>query len=60
MSGDEELEFEGELVHETDKAFLFRPVDSEEEVWLPRSRCHWDDTGLMYIPRWLAQAKDLA
>jgi hypothetical protein len=61
MSGDEELCFDGEVLHETDKAFLFRPADSEEKVWLPKSQCMWmSSDDYMLIPRWLAEAKDLA
>ena len=56
---DEMLEFEGEVVRETDAAFLFRCDDDGEEYWLPKSQCEWDDLGTMSIPKWLAVKKEL-
>lgn len=56
--GDEMLSFDGELVHETDKAWLFRVEDSGDAVWFPKSRCELTDTAI-WCPRWLAQQKGI-
>lgn len=56
---DQMLEFQGELKHETDKAWLFWVADTEEEVWFPKSRCNLH-TDFIECPLWLARQKDLA
>jgi hypothetical protein len=55
------LEVVGEVMHETDKAYLFRPTElagDEEDVWLPKSQCEWVE-GMMLVPMWLAEEKGL-
>jgi hypothetical protein len=61
MSGDEPVDLEYEAIkHETDKAKLYDFGDGME-VWLPKSKIEVDDgDGNVVIPRWLAEAKDLA
>jgi len=57
--GETPYDFYGTIIHETDKAWLFRNGITDEEVWLPKSRCHWDGSQIMTVPEWLAKAKDL-
>lgn len=46
------IDCEGELINETDAAWLFKYEG--EEVWLPKSQCEWDEgAGVMKIPEWL-------
>ena len=48
----------GEIIHETDQAWLFS--DGGTEVWLPKSQCKWaEDDKAMLMPEWLAVAKGL-
>jgi len=50
----------GVVYAETEKAFRFKPEDSDEPVWLPKSQVEWDETdSTMTIPEWLATEKGL-
>lgn len=54
------IDIRGSVLHKTEKAFRFRPEDSDEACWLPMSQCEWypeDET--MVIPEWLATEKGL-
>jgi hypothetical protein len=53
---EEMVEFEGEVVRETDMAWLF-DFDGDP-VWLPKSQCEWDGV-IMEVPRWLALKKEM-
>lgn len=52
---------------ETEKAFRFQPAEQtpghahgQFTCWLPKSLCEWyPKDGIMVIPEWLAQEKDL-
>jgi len=53
-------EVEGEVFHETDKAYLFSTEDRAAAVWLPKSMCEWDESDdTMQLPEWLAEEKGL-
>lgn len=58
MNSHEDLEIDGNVIHDTEKAWLFLHIDDEEEnkaVWLPKSQCEWADAaGKMTMPEWLA------
>jgi hypothetical protein len=57
--GKELVDIEGELRHETEKAYLL-DHGADEPVWLPKSMCEWDmDSGTMTMPQWLAKDKGL-
>ena len=45
----------GELVHETEKAWLIKVKDGRE-IWFPKSRCKWDGVTVV-LPDWLAAKK---
>lgn len=48
----------GEVIRETEKAWLFS--DGVEKIWLPKSRCEWDEgEGMMSVPEWMAIEKGL-
>lgn len=52
------VDLDGEVVHETDDAYLFS--DGERRVWLPKSQCEWDpDAKKMIVPVWLAEDREL-
>jgi hypothetical protein len=68
MSDELNIEFEGELICDTDMAYLFNIED--KEVWLPISQIqHMEKVAppkgeltewfVFEIPEWLAYAKDL-
>lgn len=60
MSDGDMVSLEGEVVRETERAWLFCGGDFEEEVWLPKSQVEWDaDEGVMLVPHWLAYEKGL-
>ena len=44
------------LVHETEMAY--RVEVDDEEFWVPKSECHFDD-GELDIPEWLAISKGI-
>ncbi len=47
-----------EVKHVTDKAYLF--IIDAEDIWLPKSQVSIDeDDGVVYVPRWLAEEKEL-
>ncbi|WP_114962064.1 hypothetical protein [Tritonibacter mobilis] len=53
------IELEARLVHQTDKAWLL-DTGEEEPTWLPKSACEFDeDTGILTLPRPLAEEKGL-
>lgn len=56
---EDDFEFDGEIVHQTDKAWLVK-TDDDEEIWLPKSRCCNNHDGTFSVPYWLARAKGLA
>ena len=57
---DEELEFEGHLVHETEAAWLFHVDDEGEEIWFPKSVCDLDSSQTSLLcPLWLAKEKGI-
>lgn len=45
----------GELIRETDGAYLVNINDTEE--WVPKSQVEYDDDGAFEMPRWLARDK---
>jgi hypothetical protein len=54
------LDFKGDIVGETEKAWLFDHDKAPDAVWVPKSQCQWDDaTSTMTIPQWIAKEKDL-
>jgi hypothetical protein len=57
---DKTLEFKGDIIGETEKAWLFDHDEASDAVWVPKSQCTWDnDTSTMTIPQWLAKEKEL-
>ena len=56
-SGKELMQYEAELKHETEKAWLLI-MDDDSEVWCPKSQCSYDGT-TVDIPKWLAKTKGL-
>ncbi len=48
------VDIEGELVHETELAYLF--YDGKTKDWIPKSQCEWDGE-TMTMPRRLAKEK---
>lgn len=70
MNNDDMIPFYGTFLHETDKAILVLPEGENDEalaVWLPKSKIDWDGDDYkrgqdieVLLPRWLAEAKDLA
>ncbi len=53
------IEIDVEVLHSTDKAWMLNDADNEE-VWLPKSMCEYDDTDkTMQLPEWLAFEKGL-
>jgi hypothetical protein len=38
----------GDVLRVDDKAVLFVPADSSNEVWIPKSQIHRDDLGKLY------------
>lgn len=48
----------GQVKHRTKAGVLF--YDGSVEVWLPRSLVEWhEEDGVMVMPEWLAQEKEL-
>lgn len=54
----EVIDIEGEIVHETEQAYLVRYEDTKE-VWLPKSQTEFDGKKTFTIPVWLAEEKEL-
>ena len=60
---DETFEIAGDIVHETDKAWLVN--DGTKDVWLPKSQCEFTPSrgnvlhGVFDVPVWLAREKGL-
>ena len=52
-----EVEIEGEVVRETERAWLI-DVDGDE-IWLPKSICTDNEDGTFTVPEWLAIEKGL-
>lgn len=61
MARDERhLTFDGEVEHETERAWLFYVTDLGEAVWFPKSQCQLDaDETSILCPLWLAREKGL-
>jgi hypothetical protein len=52
------IEIAGELLHDTEKAYLF--FDSSNEVWIPKSIGEWsEEDSTMQLPEWYAYEKGL-
>jgi hypothetical protein len=48
------------LVHETDKARLFKFDEDKENVWIPKSQHEWDeDTKMVTMEQSLAEEKGI-
>jgi len=62
----EGIDFDVEVVKETEKAFLLRVDGDEEEIWVPKSQVIEDgallegETGTMTLTTWVAEQKGLA
>jgi hypothetical protein len=55
---DEEYEYAGGIIAETDKAWLLNV--SGEETWFPKSKCEINEgAGTITVPQWLAEQKGL-
>lgn len=54
--GTEIVDFKALLLHETEKAYLFR-IEGQS-VWLAKSQVEWDGEEVT-MPRWLADEKEL-
>lgn len=55
---DDVFEFSGELIHETDDAYLVS--DGDEEYWLPKSQTDYNkQDGTFSVPVWLAEKKGI-
>lgn len=60
MPRKELVELHGAVNGETEKAWRFKPMDSYEYFWLPKSQVEWDEhDSTMTIPEWLALEKGL-
>lgn len=56
--GDEPLELIGDVLRETERAFLF--LYEGKEQWLPKKLCAWNaDELTMTLPRWIAEKDGL-
>lgn len=52
------VDIAGQVKHRTRAGVLF--YDGSVEVWLPRSLVEWhEEDGVMVMPEWLAQEKEL-
>ena len=63
------IEIAGQIIHETDKAYLFtdgtmlknsdgKSSASPKGQWIAKSQCEWDDKDkTMQMPEWLAMEK---
>lgn len=52
------VDIAGQVKHRTKAGVLF--YDGSVEVWLPRSLVEWhEEDGVMVMPEWLAQEKEL-
>lgn len=52
------FDFAGELVHETDLAFLVN-TGGKKPVWLPKELAEKHEDGTFTIPEWLAIEKEI-
>lgn len=53
-----------QLLHETDRAYLVTDTTPENGVWVPKSQCELEESGVrgiytLTLPEWLAVEKDL-
>ena len=63
----ERYAYKGELIRETEKAWLVALDEYQMEIWLPKSQCDWHPDGgeargrggTIFVPDWLAQEKDI-
>ena len=54
------VDISGELVSPFETELAYRFYDGSKAVWLPKSQCQWDaDEGIMTMPSWLAEEKEL-
>ena len=58
MDDEDCVECEGDIVAETDKAWLVE-FDGGLQEWLPKSQCDYDGDGVFFVPTWLARKKGL-
>lgn len=57
---DQNYTFHGDLVRETEKAWLFKNDVDSENYWLPKSQCEWDPVNhVMEVPGWLVDEKEI-
>lgn len=48
------------LVRSSEKAWLLQLVESEEEVWIPKSQGEWQSADTWAITRWIADQKGIS
>lgn len=52
------VEVAGEIVDETERAFLF--FDGTRHEWFPKGQVEWDpDEKVLRLPKWLAKARGM-
>lgn len=57
--GNELIDIDGEVIHETEMAYLF-DAGGKDAVWVPKSVCEWDPDGKkMTMKQWIAKDKEL-
>lgn len=64
MGRNDKIVIEAEVLHETDMAWLVDTgeVDDDDKpigVWVPKSKCDFDEDGDFHIPEWLAEKRGL-
>lgn len=58
--GRKQVEIDGEVLHETEKAYLFDSGHGPDAVWLPKSMVEWNpDEKKMTLPQWFAEKKEI-
>jgi hypothetical protein len=49
-------EIEGNVIRESEKAYLFKPHESPDAAWIPKSQTTWHpEDQIMVIPEWLCE-----
>jgi len=61
---DDYADFDVQLLHETDHAYLVTETIPENGVWVPKSQCQLEETSIkgiytLSLPEWLAVEKGL-
>jgi len=61
---DDYADFDVQLLHETDLAYLVTETTPERGVWIPKSQCQLEETSvggiyMLSLPEWLAVEKGL-